>query len=110
MTWEVTQWERSDLARERGRERKAAIMWRVNALAVGEWSRLRQREGEEGGEKKRKRGRSSLCSLPVETQGGMKEGWKKREWKVRHIPPFPPPPVSQEGRCEVTAQTQPKVT
>lgn len=49
MTWEVTQWEMSDLAKgeERGGRRKAAIMWRVNTSAVGEQRRLRQREGEE---------------------------------------------------------------
>lgn len=46
MTWEVTQWEMSDLAKgeERGGRRKAAIMWRVNTSAVGEQRRLRQRE------------------------------------------------------------------
>lgn len=46
VTWEVTQWEMSDLAKgeERGGRRKAAIMWRVNTSAVGEQRRLRQRE------------------------------------------------------------------
>lgn len=49
VTWEVTQWEMSDLAKgeERGGRRKAAIMWRVNTSAVGEQRRLKQREGEE---------------------------------------------------------------
>lgn len=73
-----------------GRERKAAIMWRVNASAVGERRRLRQREGKK---RERQRGRSSLCSLPVETQGEMEE-WMGGGKERTEIPSFPPPPIS----------------
>lgn len=96
MTWEVTQWERSDLARERGRERKAAIMWRVNASAVGEQRRLRQREGR--GRRRRKGGGEADRHFAV----CHREHWKKRgmwgeqgqPWKEGSFPPFPPPLVS----------------
>ena len=80
MTWEVTQWERSDLATERGRQRKAAIMWCVKASAVGGGGGgggLRHREGGREGRKREERGRSSLRSLPVETQAEMEGGTGK---------------------------------
>lgn len=66
MTWEVTQWERSDLARERARERKAAIMWRVKASAV----EGAEEATTEGGIELRG-ANCKLCSLPVETRAEM---------------------------------------
>lgn len=44
MTWDVTQWERSDLAGKKGREGKAAIMLCANTSDVGKRRKLRQRE------------------------------------------------------------------
>lgn len=71
MTWEVTQWERSDLAGERGRERKAAIMCRANASDVG----LRQREAERI---KKERKKKEIITLQFAC-GDEKERWKKGE-------------------------------
>lgn len=50
---------------ERGWQRKGAIMWRMNALDVGERRRLRQREAKRI-LKKRKKREISLCSWTVE--------------------------------------------
>lgn len=64
-------------------------------------------EGGRGEKQKRKRGRSSLCGLPVETQGEMKKGGREREKRESAgIPPSPPSSISQDWRCKVIAQAQ----
>lgn len=95
-TWEVTQWERSDLAREGGGGEMEGGSGEkgsnyVARECLGCWGAEEAKtEGGRGEGKKGKRGRSSLCSSPVETQERWKAWEKEREREQAFLPSLVP--------------------
>lgn len=110
VTWEVTQWERSDLAWEGEPGKKGSNYVARECLCC--WGAEEAKTEGEGRKKKGKEGdhHSAVCLWRRKRE--MKKGGWENEREDRHssLHSFPPSSISQDWRCEVPAQTQPKAT